>query len=490
MTDVQPDYTPFLNLVRPDTHDDIRTTVNKLRDALDAVDAWAAAQGGGGGVSYGEPLAAMRVVNAATPLDPDGNVLVQPTDGTLLVDASGGGLSISFPDSPVGTAWRVIRTDDGTSANTVNLTTPNSSSASFLNAGTGGGNLTVLSAGEAVTAESDGTNWWLTDAVGAPLAAAHVVSVSADYTVLRADRYVLVDASAGTATITLPVSFDPGAVVTVIRTDEVDADGTQVAVVENGGSVAINGRNPFYIFARGAFEFVFDGFDWHGSSSPFDFTAVGPSDVTTGTYVPQLQPPGFGPRGWHLDTLRLQQLAEMGAFSPLDGQVLYWDAGQNAWSVKTITMPSAGATHLDDLLDVQIGTLNDQDLLRYNGTDGQWEDVAAYQLGLASPQTVFPATSFGVGTINTSAPPGAPTVFIVTCDSGDLTIQLPTAASAHDSSSQASGQVTAKKVDNTPYAMIVAAQPGETIDGAATFVVMTQYEAVTVVSDGTEWWVV
>jgi hypothetical protein len=43
MTDIQPDYTPFLNLVRPDTHDDVQTTINKLRDAIDAIDAWAQA---------------------------------------------------------------------------------------------------------------------------------------------------------------------------------------------------------------------------------------------------------------------------------------------------------------------------------------------------------------------------------------------------------------------------------------------------------------
>lgn len=63
------------------------------------------------------------------------------------------------------------------------------------------------------------------------------------------------------------------------------------------------------------------------------------------------------------------------------------------------------------------------------------------------------------------------------------TITLPTAASARWR------KYTIKKIDATANTVTIDADAAETIDGAATFVLTTQYESVTIQSDGTEWWI-
>ncbi len=66
----------------------------------------------------------------------------------------------------------------------------------------------------------------------------------------------------------------------------------------------------------------------------------------------------------------------------------------------------------------------------------------------------------------------------------DLTFTLPTAASAV-------GQVFfLKKIDAAAFNVIVKGNGVEQIDGSNTFIITTQYASVTVVSDGTQWWVI
>jgi len=67
---------------------------------------------------------------------------------------------------------------------------------------------------------------------------------------------------------------------------------------------------------------------------------------------------------------------------------------------------------------------------------------------------------------------------------GAFTITLPTASGI------AGRQYTIKKVDPTGNAVTVAATGTETIDGASTYSLSAQYDAVTIVSDGTNWLIV
>lgn len=73
---------------------------------------------------------------------------------------------------------------------------------------------------------------------------------------------------------------------------------------------------------------------------------------------------------------------------------------------------------------------------------------------------------------------------LVLCDAttAAFTVTLPTAA--------AGLPVTIKKTDASANAITVATPGAETIDGAASTSVGTQWDYVTVVSDGTNWFVV
>jgi hypothetical protein len=75
---------------------------------------------------------------------------------------------------------------------------------------------------------------------------------------------------------------------------------------------------------------------------------------------------------------------------------------------------------------------------------------------------------------------------IVACNAsaGAFTISLPSAVGI------AGRMYTIKKVDSSPNPVIVAPQPGQTIDGAASYVLSAQWKYVTVVSDGSNWLVI
>lgn len=73
---------------------------------------------------------------------------------------------------------------------------------------------------------------------------------------------------------------------------------------------------------------------------------------------------------------------------------------------------------------------------------------------------------------------------LVNAASGGITIALPAAASAAESI------FTIKKKDVTFNIVTVAAAGAELIDGAPTYPLSTQYEAIKIQSDGSAWWVI
>ena len=73
---------------------------------------------------------------------------------------------------------------------------------------------------------------------------------------------------------------------------------------------------------------------------------------------------------------------------------------------------------------------------------------------------------------------------LVNAASGGITITLPAAASAAESI------FTIKKKDVTFNIVTVAAAGAELIDGAATYPLSTQYEAIKIQSDGSAWWII
>ena len=74
-------------------------------------------------------------------------------------------------------------------------------------------------------------------------------------------------------------------------------------------------------------------------------------------------------------------------------------------------------------------------------------------------------------------------VILSSATAASFTINLPAAADV-------SGQVYhIKKIDSSANTITVDANGSETIDGATTAVLTTQYESIQIVCDGTEWWI-
>lgn len=72
---------------------------------------------------------------------------------------------------------------------------------------------------------------------------------------------------------------------------------------------------------------------------------------------------------------------------------------------------------------------------------------------------------------------------VVLCDAtaGDITVTLPRAER------EAGRRYNIKKIDGTGNAVIIDGDGSETVDGELTVIIDTQYDAATIVSDGTEW---
>lgn len=73
---------------------------------------------------------------------------------------------------------------------------------------------------------------------------------------------------------------------------------------------------------------------------------------------------------------------------------------------------------------------------------------------------------------------------LVDASGGAVTITLKTAAS------MSGREVWIKKTDSSGNAVTIDANGSETIDDSTTVSVTTQYESVTMYSDGTEWWII
>jgi len=72
----------------------------------------------------------------------------------------------------------------------------------------------------------------------------------------------------------------------------------------------------------------------------------------------------------------IDDLKDVDALNPSDGDVLIWDASVQKWVLESNCCGGGGgpgATTLDDLTDVTIGTPTDGYTLTYNGTTSQWE---------------------------------------------------------------------------------------------------------------------
>jgi hypothetical protein len=102
--------------------------------------------------------------------------------------------------------------------------------------------------------------------------------------------------------------------------------------------------------------------------------------------------------------------------------------------------------------------------------------VTFNELGLIA--TAPAVDIFVVGTTLTSVHQ----VVLVDASSGAITMSLPSAVT------YVGPGFTIKKIDSSANAVTIAANGSETIDETTTRVLAMQYDAVELMSDGTEWW--
>lgn len=90
----------------------------------------------------------------------------------------------------------------------------------------------------------------------------------------------------------------------------------------------------------------------------------------------------------------------------------------------------------------------------------------------------------GVATVAStpySATLAAP-ILLVDASGGARTVNLPAASGG--------GRIVVKKTDSSANVVTIDGDGSETIDGSLTLVLGFQYDSVTLVSDGSDWWIV
>lgn len=75
-------------------------------------------------------------------------------------------------------------------------------------------------------------------------------------------------------------------------------------------------------------------------------------------------------------------------------------------------------------------------------------------------------------------------ILICDCTSGAITITLPAV------SGTTGKRYTIKKIDSTNSEVTVDGSGSETIDDSTTAIITGQYDSITIISDGSEWWII
>ena len=139
-------------------------------------------------------------------------------------------------------------------------------------------------------------------------------------------------------------------------------------------------------------------------------------------------------------------------------------------------LPSASVAALNDIGDVSAAAPTNGQVIVYNSTSGDWE---------AGDQTNTPAT-VTVSSPSTdqtlSAPSGIEEVYIYT-PSTAINVNLVAAATCGSGFKYQIKNVSTNTITIDPNTT-------ETIDGAATFALSTQYASVTLVTDGSNWFII
>lgn len=123
----------------------------------------------------------------------------------------------------------------------------------------------------------------------------------------------------------------------------------------------------------------------------------------------------------------------------------------------------------------------------YKKDDGLWYELnslgAEVQMGTEAGAGNYSTVTTQAGTTYTAGD-NLESIILCDCTSNNVIVTLPAAAFSLNRLFQI------KKTDSSTNSVVIDGNASETIDGIATVSISTQYECITVVCDGTEWWIV
>ena len=166
-------------------------------------------------------------------------------------------------------------------------------------------------------------------------------------------------------------------------------------------------------------------------------------------------------------------LSDVTLTTPSAGQSLVYNGTLSVFENATIT---ATVSALNDIGDVSAAAPTNGQVIAYNSTSGDWEAAdptsAPASVTVSSPSTDQTLT----------APSGIEEVYVYT-PSTTITVNLASAASCGVGFKYQIKNASANTITIDPNST-------ETIDGASTFALSTQYASVTIVTDGSNWFII
>jgi len=169
-------------------------------------------------------------------------------------------------------------------------------------------------------------------------------------------------------------------------------------------------------------------------------------------------------------------LSDVTLTTPSAGQALVYNGTLSVFENSTIT---ATVSALNDIGDVSAAAPNNGDVIAYNSTSGDWEATAQSGGGGSAPSVTVSSPSADQ---TLTSPSGIEEVYIYT-PSTAITVNLVAAATC--------GSGFKYQIKNRSTNTVTIDPNGsETIDGASTFSLSTQEASVTLITDGSSWFII
>ena len=170
-------------------------------------------------------------------------------------------------------------------------------------------------------------------------------------------------------------------------------------------------------------------------------------------------------------------LSDVTLTTPSAGQSLVYNGTLSVFENATIT---ATVSALNDIGDVSAAAPNNGDVIAYNSTSGDWEATAQSGGGGSAPSVTVSSPSADQ---TLTSPSGIEEVYIYT-PSANITVNLVAAATC--------GSGFKYNIKNRASGFTITVDPNstETIDGATTFDLDTQESSLTLVTDGSNWFII